>query len=112
MAKIQHLLWTPCAAHCIELMLEDIRKNIPKLKITLKKDMAINAYIHNSVALLNLMRQFANQRNLHIPAMTRFARSFITLSSIQKQKINLRKMVTSQECSNSKWSKYAGSARR
>lgn len=108
MAKRQHLFWTPCAAHCIDLMLEDIGKNIPKVKIALKKSMAINAYIHSSVALVNLMRRFTNQRNLHRPAVTRFATSFITLSSIHKQKNNLRKMVTSQEWSNSKWSKDAG----
>jgi len=89
-------------------MLEDIGKNISKVKIALKKSMAINDYIHSSVALVNLMRRFTNQRNLHRPAVTRFATSFITLSCIYKQKNNLRKMVTSQEWSNSKWSKDAG----
>jgi len=95
MAKRPHLYWTPCAAHCLDLILEDIGKNIPKVKIALRKSMAINAYIHSSVALINMMRRFTGQRNLHRPVVTRFATSFITLSSIHKQKNNLRKMVTS-----------------
>ncbi|XP_010525599.1 PREDICTED: uncharacterized protein LOC104803372 [Tarenaya hassleriana] len=55
-----------------------------------------------------MMRRFTNQRNLHRPAVTRFATSFITLSQFHKQKNNLRKMITSQEWNGSKWSKEAG----
>ncbi|CAI9299642.1 unnamed protein product [Lactuca saligna] len=29
-AKREHLYWTPCAAHCLDLMLEDIGKKVPK----------------------------------------------------------------------------------
>jgi len=111
MTKRPHLYWTPCAAHCLDLILEDIGKNIPKVKIALKKSMGINAYIHSSVALINMMRRFTSQRNLHRPAVTRFATSFITLASIHKQKNNLRKMMTSQEWTDSKWSKDSGGKR-
>ena len=97
MAKRPHLYWTSCVAHCLDLILEDIGKNIPKVKIVLKKSMDINAYIYSSVSLINMMRRFTGQRNWHRAAVTRFATSFITLSSIHKQKNNLRKMVTSQE---------------
>lgn len=92
MAERQHLFWTPYAAHCIDLMLEEIGKNIPQVKIALKMCRAINAYIYSCVALVNLMRRFTNQRQLYRPAVTRFATSFITFSSIHKQKTNLRKM--------------------
>ncbi|CAM8937418.1 unnamed protein product [Rhodiola kirilowii] len=54
------------------------------------------------------MRRFTNQRNLHRPTITIFATSFITLSQFHKQKNNLRKMVTSEEWNNSKWSNEAG----
>ncbi|XP_076955019.1 uncharacterized protein LOC143629695 [Bidens hawaiensis] len=40
-----HLYWTPCAAHCVDLMLEDIGK-IPKIKEMLKSAMFVNAYIY------------------------------------------------------------------
>lgn len=50
MAKRPHLYWTPWAAHCLDLILEDIGKNIPKVMNALKKSIGINAYIRSSVA--------------------------------------------------------------
>ncbi|KAH6778511.1 hAT dimerization domain-containing protein / transposase-like protein [Perilla frutescens var. frutescens] len=38
MKKRTHLYWPPCAAHYLDLMLEDIRK-IPRIKKTIKKQM-------------------------------------------------------------------------
>ncbi|CAM8979646.1 unnamed protein product [Rhodiola kirilowii] len=107
MAKRANLYWTPCAAHCIDLMLEDIG-SLAKITSALKKCMFMNGYIYSHIPLVNMMRRFTNQRNLHRPAITRFATSFITLSQFHKQKNNLRKMVTSEEWNNSKWSNEAG----
>lgn len=42
MTKRKHLYWTPCAAHCLDLILEDIGKGIPKVVSALKKSMFIN----------------------------------------------------------------------
>ncbi|CAF1927550.1 unnamed protein product [Brassica napus] len=94
-AKRPHLFWTPCAAHCLELMLEDIGK-IEAVKSAMKKCMFINAYIYCRVPLVNMMRRFTKQRNLHRPAVTRFVRSFITMSQYHLQQANLKKMVTSE----------------
>ncbi|CAM8892599.1 unnamed protein product [Rhodiola kirilowii] len=107
MAKRASLYWTPCAAHCIDLMLEDIGK-LPTITNALKKCMFMNGYIYSHIPLVNMMRRFTNQRNLPRPAITRFATSFITLSQFYKQKNNLRKMVTSEEWNDSKWSKEVG----
>ncbi|KAH6764019.1 hAT dimerization domain-containing protein / transposase-like protein [Perilla frutescens var. frutescens] len=107
MTERKHLYWTPCAAHCLDLMLEDIEK-LPKIKNALKKCIFMNGYIYNHVSLVNMMRRFTNQRNLHRPAVTRFATSFITLAQYHKQKSNLRKMVTSEEWNSSRWQKDAG----
>lgn len=68
-ATRKHLYWTPYAAHCIDLMLEDIGKQIPRVKNCLKKAMSANGYIYNYVGLINLMRKFTNQRNLHRPRL-------------------------------------------
>jgi hypothetical protein len=105
--KRKHLYWTPCAAHCVDLMLEDIGKQIPRVKSCIKDAMFINGYIYNFVGLVNLMRKFTNRRNLHRPAITRFATSFITLLQFHNQKNNLRKMIISQEWRDCKWSKDA-----
>lgn len=106
-ASRPHLYWTPCAAHCVDLMLEDIGK-IPKVKNALKRCMFMNGYIYSHISLVNMMRRFTNQRNLHRPAVTRFATSFITLAQFHRQKNNLRKMVTSQEWNSSRWPKEGG----
>ncbi|CAN7057732.1 unnamed protein product, partial [Brassica rapa subsp. trilocularis] len=90
-AKRPHLFWTPCAAHCIDLMLEDIGK-IHAVKNAMKKCMFVNAYIYCRVPLVNMMRRFTNQKNLHRPAVTRFATSFITMTQFHLQQANLKKM--------------------
>ncbi|CAG7870124.1 unnamed protein product [Brassica rapa] len=106
-AKRPHLFWTPCAAHCLDLMLEDIGK-IEAVKSAMKKCMFINAYIYCRVPLVNMMKRFTDQRNLHRPAVRRFTTSFITLSQYHLQQANLKKMVTSEEWDDSKWPKEAG----
>ncbi|KAH6837753.1 hAT dimerization domain-containing protein / transposase-like protein [Perilla frutescens var. hirtella] len=97
----------PCAAHCLDLMLEDIGKLL-RIKNALKKCIFMNGYISNHVSLVNMMRRFTSQRNLHRPAVTRFVTSFITLAKYHKQKKNLRKMVTSKEWSSSNWQRDVG----
>nr|GEW58050.1 zf-CCHC domain-containing protein/DUF4219 domain-containing protein/UBN2 domain-containing protein [Tanacetum cinerariifolium] len=51
-----NLYWTPCAAHRIELMLEDIKK-LERVKSSLKKAMFLNGYIYNHVGLVNMIRR-------------------------------------------------------
>ncbi|XP_028101977.1 uncharacterized protein LOC114301249 [Camellia sinensis] len=103
-AKYEHLYWTPCAAHCLDLMFEDIFK-IPRLKKTFERGIAAHGYIYNRPTLLNMMRRFTNLKNLIKPAKTRFATAFLTLSRMHQQKNNLRKMVTSEDWTSSKWAK-------
>ena len=87
-------------------MLEDIGK-IPKVHNCIKKAIYIYGYIYNRPGALNMMRRFTGQKNLHRPAITRFATSFITLKSFHLRKNNLRKMFTSEEWNSCKWSKEA-----
>ncbi|KAJ9189299.1 hypothetical protein P3X46_000609, partial [Hevea brasiliensis] len=76
-ANFSHIYWTQCAAHCIDLMLEDIFK----------------------------IRKFTNGVELLRPGQTRFATAFITLGRIHLQKANIRKMFTSKSWTTSKWAK-------
>ncbi|CAF2043845.1 unnamed protein product, partial [Brassica napus] len=105
-AKRPNLYWTPCAAHCLDLMLEDIGKLEP-VKNALQKCIFMSGYIYCRVPLVNMMRRFTNQHNLHRPAVTRFATSFITMSQFHIQQANLKKMVTSDDWNKSKWPKEA-----
>ena len=45
-AKRPNLYWTPCATHCIDLVLEDIGK-IPRIAKTLERAIQLIGYIYN-----------------------------------------------------------------
>ncbi|XP_058005412.1 uncharacterized protein LOC110632845 [Hevea brasiliensis] len=102
--KCPHLYWTPCAAHCLDLMLEDIGK-ILKIHNAIKRAVTLNGYIYIRPGVVNMLRRFTGERELIRPAVTRFATAFLTLQRIHKHKVNLRKMFTSEEWTKSKWAK-------
>ncbi|XP_035841277.1 uncharacterized protein LOC118488172 [Helianthus annuus] len=106
-AEFMQLVQNSCCLLRYLYGLLDIGK-IPKIKECLKNEMFANAFTYNHTKLVNLMRRFTNQRNLHRPAMTRFATSFITFAQMHKQKNNLLKMVLFDEWRGSKWAKEAG----
>ncbi|XP_042416539.1 uncharacterized protein LOC122005539 isoform X1 [Zingiber officinale] len=105
-AKRPHLYWTPCAAHCVDLILEDIGQ-LPDFKATLKKTMSVNAYIYVRPGMVNMLRQFTRQKELCRAGVTRFAITFLTLERMHLQKQNLRKMFISKDWTESKWAKEA-----
>ncbi|KAJ0457924.1 putative autographa californica nuclear polyhedrosis virus (AcMNPV), Orf19 [Helianthus annuus] len=88
--KYPHIYWTPCAAHCIDLMFKDIFK-MAHLKRTLEKAIKVNTYIYNRTLLLNIMREFTGQKDMVRPAKTRFATAFITLNCFKANKKSLKK---------------------
>jgi len=47
MQKRKKLYWTPCAAHCIDLMLEDFEKKIPLHHDTIANGKKITTYIYS-----------------------------------------------------------------
>jgi hypothetical protein len=53
------------------------------------------------------MQEFTHQRELLRPGVTRFATSYLTLQSIHRQKVNLRKMFTSEKWCDSRWAREA-----
>ncbi|GKE17534.1 zf-BED domain-containing protein [Tanacetum coccineum] len=69
MKKREKLFWTPCAAHCIDLMLEDFEKKIEE---------------HKGKELLR-------------PGATRFATSYLTLGRLHEQKGALISMFASEK---------------
>ncbi|XP_075080280.1 uncharacterized protein LOC107806086 [Nicotiana tabacum] len=99
-----HIYWTPCAAHCIDLLLEDIGKLTLHQKI-LKKAKEVVRFIYGHTWVLDLMRSFTNNHELLRPAVTRFATAYLTLQSIQNQKQALRSMFSSEAWNKSTWAK-------
>jgi hypothetical protein len=104
--KHRTIWWTPCAAHCLYLMLEDIGK-IEWVKKTMEQGKSITRYIYNNSWVLNLMRKNTDGRELVRSTITRFATNFLTLQSMIDEKADLRKMFCCDEWSASQWSKKA-----
>jgi len=96
MSRYPTLFWTPCAAHCLDLMLEDMGK-IDWIKDAIDSAKGVTKFIYNHAAVLSLMRQFTSDKELVRPAITRFATSFISLQSLLTSKWELQSMFLSPE---------------
>eukprot|EP00253_Pinus_taeda_P022551 PITA_22551 len=60
--KHRTIFWTPCAAHCIDLMLEDICK-LDWVKNTVDHAESITKFIYHHSWILSLMRRHAGEWN-------------------------------------------------
>ncbi|XP_071921395.1 uncharacterized protein [Coffea arabica] len=98
------LYWSPCAAHCLNLMLHDMGK-LDEVSKVVGHASKITKYIYNHCYPLHLMRKHTGGREIIRPAPTRFATNFIALQSILVQKDALRAMVTSKEWTLSAYAK-------
>ncbi|CAN6455122.1 unnamed protein product [Victoria cruziana] len=92
--------WSPCAAHCLNLMLQDLGDR-DDMKLTVERCQEITKYIYNHAYILNLMRKFTKGAELIRLAQTRFATNVLTVQSIVKQRATLRQMFSSDD-----WSAY------
>ncbi|RDX70465.1 hypothetical protein CR513_50288, partial [Mucuna pruriens] len=83
MEKKNKLFWSPCAAHCLNLVLEDIREHPVFYNTIAMQRKPLPTYI-------GIHGQYSKGRELARPAMTRFATSYLTLNCIKQQKNALR----------------------
>lgn len=77
-AEFPKLFWSPCAAHCINMMLHDIGK-LKEVSETLAHVSKITSYTYNHCYILHLMRKHTGGREILHPAQTHFAIGFIAL---------------------------------
>jgi hypothetical protein len=105
MERIPTLFWTPCAAHCLDLLMEDIGK-IPQLSSCINSAKKVCRFIYKHGRILDLMREKIGG-DLVRPAVTRFATSYLTLASMHKNKSGLRSMFVSEEWQSNTLSKSA-----
>ncbi|XP_010914773.3 uncharacterized protein [Elaeis guineensis] len=95
--KRRSLFWTPCAAYCIDQILEDFVK-IKWVRECIDKGQKIVKFIYNRIWLLNLMKkEFTAGKELLRPAVTKFATSFLTLQSLLDHRAALRRMFQSNK---------------
>lgn len=103
--KRKKLFWTPCAANCIERMLEDFVK-IKLVGECMEKGQKITKLIYNQFWLLNLMKKdFTEGQELLRPSVTQYASSFATLQSLLDHRIGLKRMFQSNKWLSSRLSK-------
>ncbi|XP_042963296.1 uncharacterized protein LOC122297331 [Carya illinoinensis] len=106
--KYGSFFWSPCAARCIDLMLESFSdpKHFPIMDETIKKTRKITKFIYNHDWVLALMRKdFTKGRDLCHPAITRFATKFLSIQCLVLFKKELRQMFTCDKWVASSYSK-------
>ncbi|XP_028220311.1 uncharacterized protein LOC114401941 [Glycine soja] len=103
MHKRENLYWTPCAAHCIDLIFEDFEKHLKVHQTTITKGRRITTYIYGRTMLISIMKKFTNGRDLIRPGMTRFATTYLTLACLHELKASLMSMFSSEEWKTSKF---------
>ncbi|VFQ83330.1 unnamed protein product [Cuscuta campestris] len=104
MQRYPKLYWTPCAAHCLDLMLEDIGK-LSDFKGQIINAKRVTTFIYRHGRLLDAMRQKTGGRDLVRPGITRFATSFLTLRCMYIHKDALRGLFVCEDWNRSKLAK-------
>ncbi|XP_057434397.1 uncharacterized protein LOC130727307, partial [Lotus japonicus] len=105
MQKRKRLYWTPCAAHCINLMLKDFEKKLPLHKEAIAQGKKITTYIYSTVGLKTLLHQFTGGADLIRPGTTQSASSYLTLGCLQDKRGALIKMFADLQWKNSQFAK-------
>ena len=93
--KKYNMYWTPCVAYCIDLMFEYIGKRDSVAQL-IKNARKITNFIYNHGWLLAKMRKVYSGDIVH-PRATRFATSYISLDSLLKKRVDLKKVFISNE---------------
>ncbi len=94
MSKYPTIFWTPCATHCLDLLLEDLGK-IDWIRDAIDSAKSITKFIYNHSSVLSLMRRFTGNKELIRPATTHFAMRFISLQSLLRSKWEFLDVATS-----------------
>ncbi|GJZ89949.1 hypothetical protein Tco_0661876 [Tanacetum coccineum] len=101
------LFWTPCVAHCVNLVIGDIGEKIPKTKSALSDARAVVVYIYNHTRILNMMRKLTKNKELHRSCVTRFATQFYTLKNVHENQHHLQALFVSEQWTKSDFAKKA-----
>ena len=101
--KKYNLYWTPCAAHCIDLMFEDIAKRATVSEL-ITNACKITNFIYNHGWLLAKVRKVCGG-DIVRPGATRFATNYIALESLLKKRADLKKIFISDEWASHKLSR-------
>nr|XP_025656884.1 uncharacterized protein LOC112751822 [Arachis hypogaea] len=90
--KYDNIYWSPCAAHCLNLILKDI-SSMAHISNLVTRASKIIVFVYNHTVFLSWLRQRPHWREIVRPGATQFATVFITLKSIFDRKKELQQLV-------------------
>ena len=93
--RLKGIVFSPCAAHCIDLLLEDIGK-LPQTSTVINRGRAAVKFITNHHKSLAVFRQHSTLELLK-PGETRFASQFIMLQRLHQCKDALQETVVDRQ---------------
>jgi len=96
-----HIVWTPCLAHTVNLMLKDIARR-PEHGVMIKQCKRISNWLHNHGQLNTMMRNAIGGELVKWNA-TRFGTNYMFLESIYRKHDRFMQWMASTEFQNSKW---------
>ncbi|KAF7808217.1 uncharacterized protein G2W53_034960 [Senna tora] len=91
--KYDHIFWSPCAAHCFNLLLKDIG-SMPFVSGVASRASKVTIFVYNHMTFLAWLRKREGWKEIVRPGVTQFATTFITLKSIHDHKHHLQALVT------------------
>ncbi|ERN06086.1 hypothetical protein AMTR_s05529p00004610 [Amborella trichopoda] len=95
-SKRKHLIWTACAVHSIDLMLEEIGE-IKIMKETLQEVRLVSRFIYNHFKILFLFREQSKKKEIIRLAITRFATDYLAIDFIREYEGAIKRLFTSEE---------------
>ncbi|XP_048539484.1 uncharacterized protein LOC125518701 [Triticum urartu] len=101
--KHPQIFWTSCAAHTINLMLQDIG-NIPIVSSTITNGKTITIFFYAHTRLLAILRKYA-KGDLVRAGATRFASHYLNLKSLYGKRKQLKLMFASNDWAGSIYAK-------
>nr|GEY65352.1 hypothetical protein [Tanacetum cinerariifolium] len=94
--RYRTVTWSPCAAHCLNLVLKDVSE-LDNVKEIITLASRVTVFIYNHKWPLNWLRKRHGWTEIIRPVVTRFGIAFITLKSLVDHKNELQAMVISSD---------------
>ncbi|XP_050238483.1 uncharacterized protein LOC126687974 [Mercurialis annua] len=94
--RYSQITWSPCAAHCVNLILKDVGE-IPNVQSLATLASKVTVFVYNHKCTLNWLRKRPGWREIIRPGATRFATTFIALQSLYERKDHLHALVIDTE---------------
>ncbi|KAK9271764.1 hypothetical protein L1049_002127 [Liquidambar formosana] len=100
----KNINWSPCACHCINLMLGDIAKMEHVCDLA-KRASKVTQFVYNHIYLLSLLRKKPDWTEIVRLGATCFATTFIALHSMYEHMHDLQALVTCREFVESRYAR-------